>query len=806
MNRPIYSHPGKLLKDHVTNVMELGLLEYRRKSLNFSDLHKKEILMKVVLITHDFGKATSFFQKKLYDDSYNDERANHGLFSALFTNYILQQLIGDEFLSSIGFACVARHHGNLKNFEDLLQLKEREWNLVEEQFVSIDLEYLDMILKSVDINIMLKSINFTTLRKYFEPANQRRVYRKLRRTKNHFAENYLLLNMIFSILIFADKGEAIYYSNDHSFEELKNMICSRIELPPNLVDMYKEIKGWNATKEPINLKRNEIYSEIIENVENLDLEEKIFSVNVPTGTGKTLATLSAALHLCKRLKVETKCAYRIIYTLPFTSIIDQNYDVFQKVFEANKIELDEKVLLKHHYLTPKKYKWSEEYDDQKPDISEYMVEIWNSEIVVTTFVQLLHTIFSHRNRSLKKFHQLSNSIILLDEVQSIPYRYWSLVRETLKEMGRLFNCYFVLITATMPLIFDESQGEITELAKSKEDYFKFFDRIELNLGYLKTPMTLEDFQTLLLEDIMEYENKSFLVVLNTVGTSIKLYESLREVLDSSNLIYLSTNIIPLHRLQRIDDIKKSKEPKIIISTQMVEAGVDIDIDRVYRDFGPLDAINQTCGRCNRNFDISKKGKVTVVSLINENHNNKRYCEYVYSDILLFATEETLKNQPTILAEKEFYQMNKQYFAKVNRKKSEDHFDVLSERMKQLQYTLAFEDDRDVETKESKVFRLIDKDQDAVNLFIEIDERAQKIWGEYLKTQKISDSFARKAAFEKIKGDFLNYVITIPKSVAKKRLESSQLEKVFNHISIEQIQLYDFDTGFIRDNKETSSFF
>lgn len=817
-----YSHPGKLLKDHLYNVYSLGIKKFDSKDLSFNDIDKVRLMTELVLITHDFGKANKYFQRKLELKALGKEdereykilskrginKSNHSLLSAIFTYIIAEHLFEEQLYSLILMVIVLRHHGNLKDFVDMLSISD--WDLLEEQFETINLNELQEILDLSSIQVKIEDLTFSDIKYQFINRNFRRIKFKLNKILDN-EKNYVLLNFIYSILISSDKADAIFYSKGLSYKELEEIVLKRRKIPPDVVDRYKEAKGWNIAKNEMDMKRNQIYNEITNNIRKIGFDtNRILSINVPTGTGKTLASLSAGLKL--RNIIGQK--YRIIYALPFTSIIDQNYSEYQKVFSKNGIIIDSSLMIKHHYLTPKSYikmndSGEELYNDEEYDISKHLIESWNSEIIVTTFVQLLHSIFTNKNRDLIKFNNIANSIILLDEVQSIPHKYWKLIKILFKEIADKLNCYFIFITATMPLIYNENNQEIKELAVNKKEYFKYFDRIILDLAHLKKEMTLTDFKKFLKEELLKYPDKNILIILNTIKSSIEIYEYINKNINQEveESIYLSTNIIPKEREIRIKKIGDSKKRQIIVSTQMVEAGVDIDLDRVYRDFAPLDSINQTCGRCNRNFDPDKKGKVILVRLVNENHHNKPYADYVYEDTLRITTERVLNNFPDIISEKSFLDMNNRYFECIKDVKGNDISNELLYYIINLKYEKAFQIN-----DEKKIFQLIEQAYDTVNLFIEIDKNAIKIWQEYQEINKIEinspeDFNTRRARFEKIKKKFLDYVITVPLYIAKKQLDDNQLIKNFNYVNIHQVEdVYKNETGFKRDNNQIQSFF
>jgi len=484
--------------------------------------------------------------------------------------------------------------------------------------------------------------------------------------------------------------------------------------------------------------------------------------------GKTLTALNVAFKLSDKLETD----YKIIYALPFTSIIDQNYQILDEILGKPSSE----VLLKHHYLAEKDFKLSDE--SLTYDISEYLIENWDSKIIVTTFVQLLESIFSNKNRKLKKVHNVVNSIIILDEVQSIPYKYWKLINMVFKEIARCYNTYIILVTATLPLLFSEEKKEIIELVESKKTYFKNLNRIKINLKYISEKTTMDDFFQIIKNDINDNNLNSYLFIVNTIKSSIKLYEYLLKNYDKRyEIIYLSTNIIPKERMKRINKIKETKKV-LVVSTQMVEAGVDIDINRVYRDMASLDSINQSCGRCNRNNNEGTS-EVFVVNLVDDNNNE--YSKYIYGRILLKSTLDILKEYKMI-EEPNFLDINNQYYSKITKSKSDDISIEILKHIEELKYKSAFEGE--------KRFRLFDNTFKTVDVFINIDNKSEELWNQYMKIKEF-EIHDRKKAFDKIKSNFLSYVISVP----SKYYDG---EEGFNLINKDELlNYYESDTGFIR---------
>lgn len=780
----LLSHPDKQLIQHLSNVASLCRTTVSAKILNFEVLeHEKLADIAFILgACHDFGKATVFFQRYIRETDEkrklslkNNPRTQHGLISAVFTYYVLKNYVKEKnitlfFVPIFGFLAVKRHHGNLENpsFE-LVDLDEDKIEILNEQAKNIDAalltEVYHQLLPEIDVRAFLNQITSLCL----EIKKSRRKVDEFLRGGNS-SSNYILFQLLYSTLLNSDKTDA---------SELR--IFDQVAISPSIIDDYRNIKGWNNAETGINKIRNHIYNDVVSNVENIDLSNKIYSINVPTGTGKTLTSLSFALKLRDKIKDKANYTPKIIYSLPFLSIIDQNFSVFEDIFVTTTGQKpNTETLLKHHHLSDIIY--SSHDDEFKEDKALLLIEGWNSEIVVTTFVQLFHSLISNKNRSLRKFHNLANSIIILDEVQSIPHEYWLLFNEFTSSLSKHFNTYFIFVTATQPLIFDESKEEIIELATKKEEYFNHFDRIRLQ--YFSEPLNIEVFKNKVMQDIVNEENKDFLIVLNTINATTKVYKHLiSSKCEDTEYYYLSTHITPKERLNRIHQIKDSKNRKVIVSTQLIEAGVDIDVDMVYRDMSTLDSINQVAGRCNRNYDLGKKGQVKVFTLKDE---RREYYKYIYSAFLIDKTKEILSGTG-IIEEKHFLDLNNRYFQKIKEAKSNDKAKEILDALYNLRFDYIKEH-----------FHLIDNEYEKTDVFIETDENAHIIWQQFKRLYEIRNPLERKNKFLNIKKQFYEYVISVPKIKSPALIDS---DSGIGYIPLDNLDAwYDKNIGFFPKNE------
>lgn len=796
----LISHPQKSLYDHLKNTFDIGYTVFKQKRLSFKAFSADliEMVVKLSLLTHDFGKAMSYFQEYMQDIESqkttirhkDSDLKNHGLISGLLAFNITRNMTGDDTAAFLVYMVVSKHHGSHDNFSHYSSEPFGKKELLTKQFGSLDMESVQELSNKLGLEYNFKNYSLEGFLKDIEAIGSFRLLRKVEQRLKGL-EGYLLLNLVFSILIFSDKLEAIFYSEETPLEVYLEGLSKRYEIDPQIVEEYKTLlKISNPLTAQI---RESIYQDVLESVQQLDLSKNILSINLPTGAGKTLAALKCSLILKQRLLQEKDIQSRIIYLLPYTSVIEQNYGVISNVLRTD----DNKLLLKHHHLSERIFK-NDDGAVYEGSIGEHLIETWESEIIISTFVQFLHSVLTNRNRQLKKFHNIANSIIILDEVQSIPYKYWQLIKEIFLSMSEFLNCRFILMTATMPLIFDEEAGEIFELAKRKNEYFKMFNRININTELLKTPLTLNKFKALLYKDIHQYCDKNFLIVLNTIKSSIDIFKFLeKEFGEGRKVIYLSTNIIPSVRNQRIKCIKNGMGRKIIVSTQMIEAGVDIDIDRVYRDFGPMDSINQTAGRCNREGN-NEKGQVTLVSLKDENNKSKDYYRYIYDQILMESTNEAINGIDSI-EENEIYSFSKTYFSNLKKYSSEKESSAVLKMLKNLECRDAFEFSDDKE-KNKNVFELIPQNFKTVDVFIELNDDAEEVWRKIEQTKKIKNRFERKRELNKLKKDIYRYVISVPEVIAKKHFTPNEHELA--KVSREMVfNVYDLKTGFIRDEIE-----
>lgn len=727
-----FSHPDRLLIDHLESVMRIGNGIYDDKSdlsLPFPEDSIK-LALSNMLFYHDIGKSTKFFQDYLSvsinSASYKGESElkNHALISAVYAAYKTADDLGltdgknganpKNILPVIVFCAIRKHHGNFENIKDMLVISRHEWDNLSVQWDNLQFYCINET----------NNLNFEDAKDYVK--NMAFDMQDI----NDDIGNYFLLNFLFSILTYSDKNDARFHRRI-TFAKLP-------ENAHNWVDQYRTVK-FGKVKSPtsLNIIRNEIYDLCATNIQD---KHNIFSINVPTGGGKTLTGINVALKITKK----NQAIKKIIYALPFTSILEQVYREFYDIIKCNKLNPTD-YIVKHHHLAEAEIKNDE--NDYTGQDAQFLIENWDKPIILTTFWQFFNTIIANQNKIIKKFHNIANSIIILDEIQTMPMEYWKLINNMLIKLTNIFNCKIIFMTATMPEIFSESRNEIFPLIDKNKtlSYFQMFNRYKVRTVNNLNPITIEELFDIAFKHIDREPKDSFLFVFNTIKSSLEFYAKLQKSI-KDRIIYLSGNIIPKDRLARINQIKEQSGRKIAISTQLIEAGVDIDMDVIYRDFAPFDSIVQTAGRCNRNSKLDRLGDVYLLKLI-DSRNSKKYYNYIYKPVAISLTDDLLKKY-TDIEENDLLRMIRSYYNKINYISSSDESEKIISGTKKLNYT-------DI----SNEFNLIENVPNIL-VFVEKDEKSSDILKKFNKILALDDMVKKKDEFLKIKKDFYDYVLSV----------------------------------------------
>jgi len=535
------SHSTQKLIDHIENIKLYD---------------KEDTLFCRCVAFHDLGKVTNNFQTYIQDTA-NHTSEPHAPVSAII--YLLNHIKSDLIIAKddlFVFNTILSHHGKLKSFKN-----EKGKDILEFFRVDLPQHQINEIYNKDDVVSYLKL-------QTIETTNFKKLQRR-NRDLTFFIEDFITQKLLFSKLIFADKYEAIY-NREH-----KKVVNGN-----SVMQLHEVLKKVINKKDS---KRDRVKNNILN---CYDKNYTIFTLTAPTGIGKTLTSLELALKI-----KEDKNLSKIIYILPFTSIIDQTYEIFDKLFPND--------IIKHHYAVTFDENCDNQDEKNSYDRWKFILNSWNEPFILSTLYQLFFAIFSNKNSDNIKFQALQNSVIVLDEVQAIPFELWKAFKEILPILSQQLNSTFILMSATMPIL--TQKGVALELA-NKAEIFE-----EKNRYVLKCleGNALENLANVIIE--LYQEEKSVLCVVNSIKTSKLLYKIVKESVEHSYC--LNSYMFFDDRKEVIKTIKDNEKSsnvsnKILISTQVIEAGVDLDFDVGLREFAPISSIIQTAGRVNRE---GKKG-------------------------------------------------------------------------------------------------------------------------------------------------------------------------------------------------------
>jgi CRISPR-associated endonuclease/helicase Cas3 len=502
---------------------------------------------------HDIGKYSNEFQLRLEG---SPEKVDHSTAGA----HVALSLYGELFGKMLAYPIVG-HHGGMPDWEDASpsSLKARLAKKDLKGFSKWEDEISDLV-QSNKPQIKLKGD--TT-------------------TQGFHLTNYI--RMIYSCLVdadFLDTEKAFgsinseYRGNKIDLSVLHTLLESKLALLANDVNSGS-----------INLYRSQILSQCIK---ASDLDRGLFTLTVPTGGGKTLSSMAFALKHAIRNGMK-----RIIYVIPYTSIIEQNARIFKSIFGEDNV-------LEHH----SNYSFDDLLDaEDGSDDSRFGLRLasqnWDAPIIVTTNVQFFESFFSNRPSKCRKLHNVANSVVILDEAQMLPTE---LLKPSVALLGDLVLNYkssIVLCTATQPTLnsFLPKQMNIHEIMDSPRELYEVFRRVQItSLGQEEI---LDEDLALLLN-----EHHQVLCIVNTRNHAYKLYEMLNK---TDGVFHLSARMCPEHRRAVLGQIRQrlaTNQTCKVISTQLIEAGVDVDFPVVYRSVAGIDSIAQSAGRCNREGRLS----------------------------------------------------------------------------------------------------------------------------------------------------------------------------------------------------------
>lgn len=606
----------QLLVTHLTQASELA--DKFTERVGFSELGK------ILGLLHDLGKASKEYQDYLGsaeglinpdEDDFVDYKAMKGRIdhSTAGAQLVYKKLAsrgreGKVLAQFLALVLVSHHSGLIDCLkpDGTNEFHRRIMKDYKETHLAEAIERLPVIEKLLD-EILTQPIEL----RFWEKLT---AMKDVKEDVTLPFKHGLLARFLLSCLLEADRLNTADFENP-SNEAIRNY--GKYNSWEVLIDRL-EVKYAKYTQETAQMKPgralevNQLRAEVAQAcLKAAEKNKGIFQLTVPTGGGKTEASLRFALHHARVHKMD-----RVFYIVPYTTIIDQNAEKLRKILEKEN-ERDKVVLEHHSNLTPEK----------ETHRHSLLAENWDAPIVFTTQVQFLETLFGSGTRDARRMHQLANSVIILDEVQTIPIKIVHMLNAALRFLTHDCGSTVVLCTATQPPL-DKLPNEYRKLTIESEqqiiqdaaDLFEKLKRVEVHDERKPGGLTNSDIVNLV-ERVLG-EKGSVLVVVNTRASAQAVYKQIKVRNMGAALYHLSTNMCPVHRMDVLENKIKPKleanERVICVSTQLIEAGVDIDFGAVIRALSGLDSIAQSAGRCNRHGLRENGGSVWVVNLQEEN--------------------------------------------------------------------------------------------------------------------------------------------------------------------------------------------
>lgn len=485
-------------------------------------------------MAHDIGKYSEGFQKRLM----GGPKVDHSSAGAIECSAIGKELIG---------ICVAGHHGGLPDFGN----------------TSSDMAGDPTFIGRIKKRITGRSIDYPGWKGPLPSAGEMP-------EMNGFYRS-LWTRMLFSCLVDADFIDTETFMTGNEKER-----GGYDTLPVLLKKLQSFVKRFGEPKTEINKIRNEIFRDC---VSASQFPKGLYSLTVPTGGGKTISSLAFALEHAVKHSMD-----RVIYVIPYTSIIEQNAEVFRSI-------LGDENIVEHHSNVD-----TDENDEDELLKTKKMMatENWDAPIIVTTAVQFFESLFSNKTSKCRKLHNIANSVVVFDEVQMMPTGHLLPCSAVIGTLVAHFGVTAVLCTATQPFISDllsqfDGGMEIKEISKKKKESFDLLRRVKYSVVGKISDEELA---------LRLGENNQVLCIVNSRKMAKRIYD----LLPADGSYHLSTLMTPDLRAKTLGEIRRkliAGEKCRVVSTSLIEAGVDVDFPKVYREISGLDSIVQAAGRCNR---------------------------------------------------------------------------------------------------------------------------------------------------------------------------------------------------------------
>lgn len=707
-----------------------------------------------IITFHDIGKINPLFQSKKMENpkfakekkpdetlkSYHSELSSIiyiDYFESLLDSYELEKEIKKLmriFILMFSFI-ISRHHSYLSNLDNYIRkFYDKDPKIEAEKKLLEELLENKIYVKNIEGSKFNDKIKVRYVNSFV------RGYKKQLKEFNASIEIYTLSRLMYSMLVASDYYATTEYMNELEIRDLGNIkYFDEIYGSYKNGDIYKAINNYRNNrvdvkevgKEGINILRSELFIDAEDEL-NKNKEKNIFYLEAPTGSGKS----NTAMNLSFKLIENDKKLNKIFYIYPFNTLVEQNLESINKIFEGKENVMSQVAVVNSLF----KLKSDKNYDgdsneklyERKRDIVTLLDrQFLNYPIILSTHVMLFKTLFGNKKEDAFAFHQLCNSVIVLDEIQSYKITIWSEIIRFLEAMSQMMNIKIIIMSATLPkldmLLGENTKNNSENLIKNREKYFEhtvFKDRVIADYSLLSEN---EDIEEKLIEKILEYKDKKVLIEFITKKSAEEFYNKLKDLgkLEDTKLILITGNTSLSDRKKLIKYIN-NEEKIIVVATQVIEAGVDIDMDVGFKSISKLDSEEQLMGRINR----SSKKENSKVYFFDYGDSKNVYKNDIRVDNKLTLHNDNMKE---ILSNKKFgkyYEDISRYLYKEGNRRNDENIDLF---FYDLVGNLNME-------KVSDRMELIDDNVEKVSLFlsreIELSNGdslvGNQVWQEYKK--------------------------------------------------------------------------
>lgn len=673
-------------------------------------LGKKVDMENICFLTgllHDIGKASLDFQEKIIKNS--NKMVDHSSLGGLFVFKIYRDLLSDLNKSSSPY--ILKLKESMTDDNNLIFELSDYTNILIYTLMSHHSQY-DMVRKNKDMIYVMTSFDrmeklenssyrfgenpddslgidefYIEVEKFFESKeiyikeifcqgffDYIEIIKKLKGASSAYSSKEyaqalyfyksILTRLLVSILKSADIRDTINAYEKIILDENEEKL-SQVEKKFE-ENINKKYDSFGKPEGNLNILRSKISKDIL--TRSKEDGVGIYKLDLPTGAGKTLLSLRYGINQMNYQKKD-----RFFYVTSFLSVLEQN------AFEMREVLDNDDYILEHHsnVLSDENEIETDDRDDSLESIrKKFLLDDWTSPVVLTTTVQFYNSIFKGKSANLTRFKSFINSVIILDEWQAIPTEFLYITNLALNFLKIVMKATILLSTATQPrnaslslkhkLSYGDLKGEKEDIIDYKGYDFSAFERAKLKIYKdINKMYSSSDIRDLILEN----PDKSILIILNTKKIVKKVYDLLEDSYRESDLYYLTTNLTASDRLEKIDEIKfrlKSKDKICVVSTQLIEAGVDVDFDLVIRSISGMDSVVQAMGRCNR--EGLKKEAFTY--LINLDKNEEKTSLLKGVDERKEACQKTLRSFSSNL---DLKKLTDDYFENLYANLEEDKF-------------------------------------------------------------------------------------------------------------------------------------